>query len=80
VRATCGGWNGISCDKTPDDLAERERAAEIEFAAIDATARTVCPENDESKQSFTGYAREFVRAFDGASAHADQIPQTDPFR
>lgn len=73
VRATCGGWDGLSCDPNLAPSAEQERASRSEFARIDDEARTVCPEDDESKQVYSGNVREIVNAVDAALGHAEQL-------
>lgn len=75
ARATCGGWDGLSCNPSGGPPPERTRAANEEFARIDADARTVCPEDDESRQVYSGNAPEIVKAMDAAMWRADQMRQ-----
>jgi hypothetical protein len=73
ARVTCGGWDGISCDSHRAGLSREERAAAAEYLSIDADARTVCPEDDESKQVYVGHAGEVVQAVAAALGKADAV-------
>lgn len=75
ARATCGGWDGFSCDPTGATPADKERAARNEFARIDGEARAVCPEDDEAKQVYSGNAKEVFGAVDAAFGRAEQLGQ-----
>jgi hypothetical protein len=75
ARVTCGGWDGFSCDPTLVTLLAKERAARSEFALLDREARTVCPEDDESKQVYSGNAKDVFGAVDAALRRAEQLGQ-----
>jgi hypothetical protein len=75
VSATCGGWNGLTCDASSASPPEKERAARIEFAILDAEARTVCPEDDEAKQVYSGNAKDVFDAVAAALRRAEQLDQ-----
>jgi hypothetical protein len=72
VRVTCGGWDGVSCDGRTGGSAEG-RAALAEYLRIDAEARTICPETDETRQVYQGAIRDVIRAVDDALGRADAL-------
>ena len=74
-RATCGGWDGASCDAAAPLPLESERAAVEEFAAIDAEANRVCPEDAETGQVYSGHVGEVANAVDAALGRTEQIRQ-----
>ena len=73
ARATCGGWDGFSCAGADAATSAEERAAREEFAAIDDEARTMCPEDDESKQVYSGSAPDIVKMLDATFGRADKL-------
>ncbi len=73
ARATCGGWDGFSCDPTGAAPPDKEHAARSEFARIDAEARAVCPEDDEAKQVYSGNAKEVIGAVDAALRGTEKL-------
>jgi hypothetical protein len=54
ARATCGGWDGASCDPAPLPTDALESAEERELAAIDDEARWICPEDDGALRPYSG--------------------------
>ena len=70
--ATCGGWDGLSCAGPSPDT---DRAAEREFAAIDAEARAICPDDDDARQVYSGNAVDIKDAVDAALGLAANIEQ-----
>jgi hypothetical protein len=71
-RATCGAWDGLSCDPKPASPAV-ERSAEAEFARVDAVARTVCPEEDEARQVYSGTVVDVLKAVDTALGQTEAL-------
>jgi hypothetical protein len=45
----------------------------LEFARIDADARTICPEDDESQQAYSGYVQDALKAANTALDRAREI-------
>jgi hypothetical protein len=73
ARATCGRWDGLTCEPRETPSPDQERAAKEEFARIDGEARTVCPDDDESSQVYLGDLSDVSRAVDTALHRAGQI-------
>jgi hypothetical protein len=73
ARATCGGWDGVTCEPGDTTLPKEERAAKSEFGRIDDEARGICPETDESLQVYSGTVIDVCRAIDVAIDRADTI-------
>ena len=66
ARVTCGGWDGTSCNGQRVGLTAEDGAAVAEYLSIDADARTISPEQDESAQSYGGHVGEVIHAVDAA--------------
>jgi hypothetical protein len=73
ATATCGGWDGVSCDPSSASPPDRERAVEREFARIESEAPTVCNEDDESRQVYSGNMTDIIRATDMALGQVEQL-------
>jgi hypothetical protein len=72
-RATCGGWDGVTCEPGDTTLPKEEREAKSEFGRIDDETRGICPETDESLQVYSGTVQDVCRAIDVAIDRADAI-------
>jgi hypothetical protein len=72
-RATCGGWDGISCPT--GDADEAERAAALQFARIDEEAHAACPEDDPARQVYRGDIAAVVDAVESAMGGAGRVEQ-----
>jgi hypothetical protein len=72
ARATCGAWNGTSCAPAAVD-ARTEALTRAEYGAIDADARTICPEDDPTKQVYAGTVDEVTKAAGAALGRAQEI-------
>jgi hypothetical protein len=72
-RATCGGWDGLSCTPSATATPESDRLAAIEFTSVDADSRKVCPEDAGASQVYSGNAVEVTRAVDADLGRAVQI-------
>jgi hypothetical protein len=70
ARATCGGWDGLSC--TPGDSPAAERQSESDFATIERDASAICDEEDETS-TFAGSVGEVLRATDRAMSDAAEV-------
>jgi hypothetical protein len=70
ARATCGAWDGTSCE--PEAVEPRkEHALRENFSRIDADARAICSE--EAAEVYTGSAGDVLKAADAAMARAVAI-------
>ena len=77
ARATCGGWDGESCQDaiSPRPIAVETRAR-LEYAQIDAAARAVCSEDDETLQVYRDLPLgDMIRAVDAAVGKANDLDQ-----
>jgi hypothetical protein len=70
ARATCGAWDGTSCE--PESVAlQTERAIRAEFSRIDEDAHAICSE--EAAEVYPGSALDVLKAADAAIHRADAI-------
>jgi hypothetical protein len=69
ARATCGGWDGTTCEAESVD--SRERALRAEFSRIDTDARAICSE--EAAEVYPGSVAEVLKAADAAMYRAEAI-------
>jgi hypothetical protein len=73
--ATCGGWNGLFCESSSPSSLAVERPIEQEFDRIDADARTVCPESDETRQVYSGNVHDILTAAETALQRTEDIEE-----
>ncbi len=67
-----GAWDGTSCASAAVGT-RTEALTRAEYDAIDADARTICPENDLTKQVYAGTVGEVLKTTDAALLRACQI-------
>jgi hypothetical protein len=65
----------MTCDPQATAPSSAERAAAIEFERIDSEARTVCREDDEPNQSYSGTVGEVLKAVVAALREAHRIDE-----
>jgi hypothetical protein len=72
-RATCGGWDGVSC--TPEPIgADASRRATLEYAQIVAEARAICQEEDATAPPAAPVlARDLIINLDAALGKANAL-------
>jgi hypothetical protein len=73
ARATCGAWDGLTCEPSDTRSPRQEWVQRKEFERLDDEAQAACHEDDESSQVYSGAVSDVVRAIDEALGRAEQI-------